>query len=503
MVVVTENNTIARCEEGFAVTLSDDKLTAFLYLDATELGQREITSEDIIRNLKSAGIFHGLDEKAIDDIADQKLLDKKHVIARGLPPESGRAATFELRFELDRKIAPKEGADGRIDYRDMDFLQNAEPGQVLVKKIPATKGKPGKTVTNEEIPARPGKDKKIPKGVNTELSADGLTLSAVKAGTIVYSGSVASVQPVTTIAGSVDLSTGNINCKGSLKVVKDIKSDFRVDVDGDLDVTGNVEDAEIHCKGNVVVKGGFVGRGDGVINALGDVTVKYVVNQKINSRGNITIGGEVVNAHIHACDRIDMIGSKAKVVGGVLTARKLIKATTIGADAGTRTVLKVAYDANLMQQAHAMASEVERLNDDDKRVKQALVGLYKLKMANRLPPAKESVLKKLEEFKKSLPAQLEELAQQRQEIDKKLAEFKCAIVIAEKDAFPGVQVHIGRQYKEIDNVRGPMIFEIIGDSIVASSFDKNAYEARQRALKQKEEKEAQAKKAASESQSNK
>jgi uncharacterized protein (DUF342 family) len=501
MVVVTENNTIARCEKGFAVTLSDDKLTAFLYLDAAELGGRAIAPEDIIRNLKSAGVFYGLDEKVINDIADQKLLDKKHVVARGLPPESGKAATFELCFELDRKIAPKEGTDGRIDYRDMDFLQNAEPGQVLIKKIPATKGKPGKTVTNEEIPARPGKDKKIPKGVNTELSADGMTLSAVKAGTIVYSGSVASVQPVTTISGSVDLSTGNINCKGSLKVLKDIKSDFRVDVDGDLEVTGNVEDAEIHCKGNVIIKGGFIGRGDGVINALGDVTVKYVVNQKINCGGDITIGGEVVNAHIHARDKIEMIGSKAKVVGGVLTARRLIKATTIGADAGTRTVLKVAYDANLMQQAHALAAEVERLNNDGKRVKQAMVDLYKLKMTNKLPPAKEGVLKKLEEFKKSLPTQLEELALQQKDIDKKLAEFKSAKVIAEKDAFPGVQVHIGRQYKEVESVRGPMIFEVVGDSVVAASFDKQAYEARQRALKQKEEKDTAAKKAALESQS--
>lgn len=500
MVVVTENNTIARCEKGFIVTLSDDKLTAFLYLDSDELGEREITPEDLIRNLKSAGVFYGLDKQAIDDITEQKLLNKKQIVARGLPPETGKAASFELCFDPNRKIAPKEGTDGRIDYRDMDFLQNAEPGQVLVKKIPATKGTPGKTVTNEEIPPRPGKDKKIPKGVNTEVSADGMTLSAIKAGTIVYSGSVASVQPVTTISGSVDLTTGNINCKGSLKVMKDIKSDFRVDVDGDLEVTGNIEDAEINCKGNVVVKGGFIGRGDGVINALGDVTVKYVVNQKINSGGNITIGGEVVNAHIHGHDQIEMIGSKAMVVGGTLTARKLIKATTIGADAGTRTILKVAFDAGLMKQAHAVASEVERLNADGKRVKEALVGLYKLKMAKQLPPAKEAVLKKLEEFKNNLPAQLEELALQQQEIDKKLAEFKCATVIAEKDAFPGVQVHIGRQYKEVDSVRGPMIFEIVGDSIVAASFDKSAYEARQRALKQKEEKEAKAAKTAAEAQ---
>ncbi|MBD3217128.1 MAG: DUF342 domain-containing protein [candidate division Zixibacteria bacterium] len=488
MVRVTDDMKLAKVDEAFKISVSHDELQAYVRIDSEKFEGEELTPEVIIANLKAAGVDFGLKEDEIQRIASETLFNERVLVAEGLPPQIGKSAEFEFCFDPERKVAPKEGSDGRIDYRDMDFLQNAEPGQVLVKKIPPTEGTPGKSVKNEEIPAKSGKDKKLPKGANTDISPDGLTLSAEKAGTIVYAGGIVSIQPVTAISGSVDLSTGNITCRGSLKVGKDIKSDFKVDVNGNLEVSGNVEDAEIKCKGNVIVKGGFIGRGDGCINAEGDVTLKYIINQTINSRGNVTIGGEAVNAKIHARDRIEMIGSKAKVVGGCMTARRLIKGMTLGADAGTSTVLKVAYDTKLMEQYRNVHSEIERLKEDEKRVKAALVDLYRLHMNNKLPPQKQAVMKKLEEFKESLPVQFEELGLQKKELDKKMAEFKNAKVIAEKDVFPGVQVHIGKQYKESDTVRGPMIFELYSDSIVASSYDKQSYEAKEKARKKKEQK---------------
>jgi uncharacterized protein (DUF342 family) len=492
VVLLTNSTKMSQVEEGFKISFSNDELSAFIYIEEEKIQDRDITPEIILRNINAAGVSYGVENDLVEKIAAEKIFNEKLKIAGGVPAENGQSARFELCFDPERKAAPKEGPDGRIDYRDMDFLQNAEAGQVLVKKVPPTPGRPGKSVKNQPIPAKPGKDKNIPRGANTELSPDGLTLSAAKSGTIVYAGSVVSIQPVTTISGSIDLSTGNITCKGSLKVMKDVKSDFKVEVDGDLEIGGNVEDAEIICKGNVIVKGGFIGRSEGIIDAIGDVTLKYIINQKIQSDGNVTIGGEAVNARVHARDEIRMIGSRAKVVGGVMTARKLIHAATLGADAGTRTILKVAYDTELMEKARRLQDEINRLRDDEKRIKAALVELYRLSMDGKLPPQKQAALKKLEEFKKSLPIQLRELDQQQKQIDEKLSEFHNAAVIAEKKVFPGVQVHIGRKYKEVDNICGPTIFELHSDSIVASRFDRDSHEAREKARRQKERKALEA-----------
>jgi len=374
----------------------------------------------------------------------------------------------------------------------MDFLLNAEAGQVLVKKILPKEGIPGKSIRGNSIPAKPGKDKKVPVGANTELSEDGLTLIATKAGTIVYTGSTVSIQPVTTISSHIDLSTGNINCNGSLKIGQDIKSGMQVKIRGDLEVGGNIEDAEVICEGNVTVKGGFVGRGDGVIKAQGNVTVKYISNQTINCGGNVLIGGESINAKVFAGNQITTIGIKGKIVGGMLTARKLIQAVELGADAGTNTVLKVAYDKKLIKRAHEITNEIERLESDGKRVKAALVDLYRLKMDNKLPPAKVAVFDQLEAFKKNLPAQLKELEIEQKKNEIRMKDYKDARIIAEKNIYPGVQIHIGTQVREVDSARGSMLFELYSDSIAATSFDKKAHESKQRKLKEEKVKEAQA-----------
>ena len=476
----------AKCEVGYELSLTSDNLKAFLRLDAKRFSSKIISAEKILKNLEAANIVHGILHDNIQKIAAERIFDKNILVATGTPPIPGKSANFSICFETARKIVPKQDEDGRINYKDMDFLLNAEVGQVLVRKNSASEGIPGMSVTGQEISARPGNDKKIPVGMNTHLSEDGMELMASSGGTIVYAGSVVSVQPMTTISGSIDLSTGNINCTGSLRVLGDVTSNMAVNVEGDLEILGNVEDARIYCKGNVSIKGGFTGRGDGTINARGNVTLKYIINQTIISGGNVIVGGESVNGNIVAKDQITFLGVNGKIVGGKLSADKLIYAATLGADSEIKTSLRVAYNAKLMEDIKALNVEHERLTADGERVKEALVSLYKLKLADRLTDDKSAVLKKLETFKANLPAQLEEILAQIQKLEQIANECRQARVVAEKQLYSGVQVQIGTKYFQSDSQRGPTIFELYGDKVLPSTFDKAAYEAKQREMKVRE-----------------
>ena len=303
----------ARCDLGYELSTSTDSLKAFVRLDSKQFGDKIIKVEDILRNLESAGIVHGVLHANVSKIANERIFNKKILVAQGTPATPGKSANLEICFETARKIVPKEDEDGRINYKDMDFLLNATEGQVLMRKTAACEGTSGISITGKEIPARPGKDKKIPVGTNTHLSEDGMELIASTGGTIVHVGSVVSVQPVTTISGDVDLSTGNINCSGSLRILKDVKSNMSVTTEGDLEILGNVEDAEIICSGNVIVKGGFTGRGTGIIRARGNVTLKYILNQKVAAGGDVIIGGESVSGHISAKTRLPFWVPTAKL----------------------------------------------------------------------------------------------------------------------------------------------------------------------------------------------
>jgi hypothetical protein len=49
--------------------------------------------------------------------------------------------------------------------------------------------------------------------------------------------------------------------------------------------------------------------------------------------------------------------------------------------------------------------------------------------------------------------------------------------MGKKRVFPGVEIHIGTQRKELKSICGPVIFKLSGNSIVAVSFENNSGEA--------------------------
>ncbi|MCB9206893.1 MAG: DUF342 domain-containing protein [Ignavibacteriales bacterium] len=70
-----------------------------------------------------------------------------------------------------------------------------------------------------------------------------------------------------------------------------------------------VGDAVIESGKNITIRGGFLGKGKGVIKAEGDVELKFVENQKVFTRGSLTIGKEALNAQLFVKNSILTKGS--------------------------------------------------------------------------------------------------------------------------------------------------------------------------------------------------
>ena len=106
------------------------------------------------------------------------------------------------------------------------------------------------------------------------------------------------------IPGDVDFSTGNIRFEGSVKIHGDVRSGFEVSADGSIEIDGAVENAILRAKGDITVKGGFVGTGKGLIQSDENVTVGYVRNQQIECNGSIFIRKEAVSCRLSSHDKI-------------------------------------------------------------------------------------------------------------------------------------------------------------------------------------------------------
>jgi len=461
------------------VSISEDKLAAFVRIPADLQGELPLDSEVIFAALRKEGIVYGIDEDAVRLAARGDKLDEKIRVAVGKPPVPGEDARIEFKVELTSSRTPKVGDDQRIDYKNIDFLRNAPAGTLLAVKHPRTEGIPGTSVQGREISAMKGKDKSLPMGNNTYISKDKLQLLAKTDGSLSYAGGRVNIQPISTISGNISVETGNIEAIGSLKVNGNIDAGYTVKVGGDLEIGGNVMDANIDCGGNVMVKGGFIGQGKGRIVAAGNVTARYVESQTIVAAGDIYVGGEAVNAHLMSGNAIYFKGGKSKLVGGECTARNLIWLRDIGNEAGTISVARVGYDPKLMSEYNTTKKEIERLETDLARVKEGLLVLIKLQMDNKLPEAKKPILEKLKQFQATAPGQLAALRARIVELEKKIEENSKAQIVVEGTAHAGAKFYFGLFYDELFRTEECKIYKVEFGKILGSNFDRSKFKIEQ------------------------
>ncbi|HUV31682.1 MAG TPA: FapA family protein [Acidobacteriota bacterium] len=434
--------------------VSKDFMSASILLRKQQPEEPDITVEEIMEELGKAGIVFGVDQDVIRKTVEEKTYNVPIRVATGTRPKRGASASFVYHFDTMEKHAPKEDEDGRIDYHDINFIQNTEKGALLVTKIPPTEGTPGTSVLGKEYAGPSGREIPINGGANTKVSGDELELRATTDGVIVFQHGKVAVTDVLAIGGDVDFSVGNLDCCGSVRVAGHVKSGFVLKIDGDLEISGNVEDATVQVKGNILVKGGFFGSGRGAMHADGDITVKYTEGQKITSGGNVYVGGEIINCEVTARDSVHIKGRRGKIVGGVVRAGKEIRASVVGSHAGTPTCLHVAYDAKLMAQYQEIQSEISRLEQDGERVKEALYNLYRLQLDGELPPDKQEALQKLQVFKQELPANLEMLQTRKAEVEAAISKLQDARIIVEERLYSGVKTYFGIVYREmLEDVR--------------------------------------------------
>jgi len=462
MAVDTEKRT------RIVLTVSKDSMAASILVRNSDEGEPPITVDEIREELENGEVVFGIDEAVIERIVDDREYNTPINVATGRKPERGVSASFTFHFDISESRKPKEDESGHVDYRDISFIQNTSKGDKLVTKVPPTPGRPGMTVRGKELKGPSGRDKTFNNGVNTEVSGDGLYLLASADGAIQYQYGKVSIIDVIVIKGDVDHTVGNIDCQGSVRVTGGIKAGFEIKVDGDLEVNGNVEDANIDVGGNVFVKGGFFGNKAGTMKTAGNITLKFAEGQTMIAGNDINIGGEMINCHAQADNRIVVQGRHGRIVGGDIKAEKEIRAAFLGSEAGTSTHLSVAFDNDLMKRHIKVIRECQRIKDDGERVKEGLYALYRLQMNGTLTPEKQQVLEKLERFQKELPVNINALLNEKREIEEAMAQYKDALIIAEKAIYPGVRASFGIVYRDINEEQQRCKLTLEGNKVIMS-----------------------------------
>lgn len=450
------------------ITIAKDSMTATMVLRQLKKNDPFITIEEVMEEINKSGIVFGIDKELIEKSIADRNYNQPIKIASGKTPKRGQATIIDCKFDTAGSRKPTEDKYGRVDYKSINFIQNICEGEVLATRTPPMPGEPGTNILGKEIQGPPGRDVPFKYGKNTRVSDDGHQLIATSSGAIVYTNEKISINDITVINGDIDFSVGNIDSKGSIRISGGIKAGFTIKTDGDLEVAGNVEDCNITCKGNVFIKGGVIGKGDGLIQADGDITMKFAEGARMIAGGSVYAGDEIINCNITAKDKVQVKSRVGKIIGGETNAGNEIRAAFIGSEAGTATLVRVAYNPELVKQHVETVKEIERLKDDYERIKEALAGLYRFKMCDKLTPQRAEALEKFEEFQKDLPENLKTVEMKKAEIEVSLQELRDSKIVAETMLYSGLTAYFGIVYREILEDRECCTLERDGNQIFMS-----------------------------------
>jgi len=435
------------------VEISDDEMTASVKTTPAGEGGCDVSYETYINTLTQNRIKHGIKEEFLRHFVDQPIYNENIVIAEGDNPVDGKNAYMQYNFETDlNKIRLREGSDGKIDFKELNIIQNVVENQPLAVKIAPEKGTPGWTVTGKMLDAKDGVDISMPVGSNVHVSEDGTTILADINGQVVMSNGLINVEPVYTVDGGVNLKSGNIEFRGTVMVNGDVEDGFFIKAVGNIEVNGSVGKSDLQAEGDIIIHQGINGKGEGRIHAGKSIWARFIQNANIQSGDMVVASDGIINSNIVANKKIICQGKRASIMGGKLRAGEEINAKTLGnPTSGTETICEVGYDPKSKEEMERLQMEKDnatKLLDDMKPNIQTLTNLKQQKKT--LPEDKEAMLQDLVTKRDMLTTDLKKIDEGLKKIQEYLNTLKAhGKVSASQKIYPGVKIIIRDSREEV------------------------------------------------------
>jgi len=462
------------------IKIADGEMQAFIVVSAPGEGGCDITYENYITTLKYNRVVHGIKEDFLRDFADQPIYTEEIEVAAGSKPADGKSAYIQYEFETDQSKARfREGTDGKIDFKELNIIQNVTENQLLATKVPPQKGTPGETVTGKMLPAKNGMDISLPLGENVHASDDGVSILSDISGRVVIVNGKINVEPVLLVEKNVSLETGNIIFLGTVIVKGDVEDGFSVKAAGNIEVRGSIARAELEAEGDIIISQGINGKGGGNIRAGNSLWARFIENANIQTGNMVLATDGIINSNIDALNRIICQGKRASIVGGRMRAREEINAKTLGNTNGTDTICEVGFDP-------ASKEELSRL-EEAKRGSEEELGNIKINMQTliNLKQQKKVLPEDKQLYWQELIDRRDVLLEEQKENDEKIKSIKEHLgklktrgkVSASAKVFPGVKIVIRDVREEVQTEYKAATFVLEGGIIRVCKYEEPDKEA--------------------------
>ncbi|MCL2810012.1 MAG: FapA family protein, partial [Treponema sp.] len=434
-----------------SVEVDDAEMKVHVIVIPPGSGGADLTVDAYKSLMTQNRVYNGVNEEALIALADKPVYRERVEVAEGIRPVIGKDAYIQYNFETDQtKIKLKEGTNGKVNFKELNIIQNVVQNQVLAKKMPPEDGTDGKTVTGKILPARAGSDIPLPIGTNVRVGDDGDTIVSDINGQVILANGKINVEPVLTVEGDVNLKTGNIIFLGTVIITGNVEDGFSVKAAGNIEVKGTVSKAELDAEGDIIIYQGINGKSGGKIRAGRSLWSRFIENANVEVGNMVVVTDGIINSYVDAINSIICQGKRANIMGGRLRAGEEINAKVLGnSTSGTETICEVGFDPHSkveLERLLEIKSAAEDELDSTKLDLQTLINTKKQRKS--LPEDKEAYLQELMERRQILTEDLQKANEDIQKVQEYMNQIQVrGRVSASTKVWPGVKIMI-RDVKE-------------------------------------------------------
>jgi uncharacterized protein (DUF342 family) len=456
-------------DASVTVDITADEMKAYLNVTPPGSGGCDIPVETYLSFLRNNKVIYGINEEFLAEFADRPTYKEPAAVAEGIRPVNGRDSYIQYNFETDQtKVRLHEGTNGKVDFKELNIIQNVVEGQPLAVKVPAEDGTVGRTVTGKVIPAKNGREIALPLGKNVHVGDDGATVIADMNGQVILVGGKVNVEPVYTVQGNVNIKTGNIIFLGTVIITGSVEDGFSVKAAGNIEVDGTVERAELDAEGDIIVHQGITGKSNGMVRSGRSIWARFIENAQVEAGNMVVVSDGIINSQVDAFKSIICQGKRAHIVGGRLRATEEINAKSLGSPtSGTETICEVGFDPKSKEQLELLETQK---TDGEKQLEEIQLNIQTLinikKQRKSLPEDKEAYLSDLMDKRKELTEKLQKNKEETEKIQNFLSTLKArGRVSASAKVYPGVKILIRDAKEDVRNEYRAVTF-VLEDGLV-------------------------------------
>ena len=445
--------------EYMEITVSPDRLMAIVRFFPPSNNGKRLSIEEITSDIRNAKIVYGVEMAYVERHVASPHYMTQMVVAKGDKPIHGEDARIEYMFNTDRKAKPQLNKDGTVDFHKLNNISHVQEGDVLAILHREDPGKSGKDVYGVEIKPRKVNKLSLRYGNNIKVSDDGTTLYSAVDGHATLDGDRVSVANMYTVHADVDNSTGDIEYNGSISVLGNVRTGFKIRAKGSIEIFGVVEGAVIIADGDIVLHRGIQGMGRCQVVAGGNLISKFIESANVAVNGYVETD-TILHSQVGAKGDIIVRGKSGNIIGGNVRSTTLVEATCIGSPMGTNTCIEVGNDPALMDKVNHIKKDITDKSKEKDNLTQTIVLLKK-----KLELGKADALKMLEMKKTAnrileLDNEINTLSESYDKYSKALSENTNAKITARNTIYQGCKVTISGDYI------------LIHDSLAHCSFKK-------------------------------